>query len=300
MDIKHMIYFMEIVKTGSMTKASENLYISQPTISKLLRDLEADLGVELFDRHKRNMILTDAGRAFYDQAKEIVRLYKNLPMEMDNLLGVKRGHIKIGIPPIMNVTFFMQILGEFHDCYPNITFQLVENGSKRIEEGIENDEMDVGITVLPTETERFHHFFILEEQLKLVVPKGHALSGRERVDLAELKEEPFLLFNEDFVLNDRIIESCKIAGFNPQISGESSQWSFIEQMIVANLGISILPTSIIAMLKEDVESIAIEHPSISWQLAIIWKKNSYTTFVTKEWLKFTKEKLIFEQGIKGE
>lgn len=71
MELKHMIYFIEIVKTGSMTKASEKLYISQPTISKLLRNLEAELGMELFDRHKRQMVLTDAGKAFYSRQKKL-------------------------------------------------------------------------------------------------------------------------------------------------------------------------------------------------------------------------------------
>lgn len=296
MEIKHMIYFIEIVKTGSMTKAAEKLFISQPTISKLLRDLEAELGVELFDRHKRQMVLTDAGKAFLQLAREIVRLYENLPTEMDNLLGIRQGHIKIGLPPIMNVSLFIHILGEFHESYPAISFELLENGSKRIEESIINDEIDVGITVLPTDTETFHQFSLLEEQLKLVVPRSHKFAEREKISLIELKEDDFILFSEDFVLNDRITEACKTAGFIPKVIAESSQWYFIEQMIEASLGVSILPASIIDMLKEDVVSVEIEDPSILWQLAIIWKKNSYTSFVTKEWLKFMQEQLMFKHG----
>ncbi|GAB2570553.1 cidABC operon transcriptional activator CidR [Gracilibacillus alcaliphilus] len=294
MEIKHMIYFIEIIKTGSMTKAAENLFISQPTISKLLRDLEAELGVELFDRHKRQLMLTDAGKAFLEQAKEIVRLYKNLPTEMDNLLGLRQGHIKIGLPPIMNVNLFIHILGEFHERYPDITFQLAENGSKRIEESIINDEVDIGITVLPTDTDKFHQFFLLEEQLKLVVPRTHRLANREKIDFAELAEEDFILFNKDFALNDRIIEACKTAGFIPKVIAESSQWNFIEQMIVSNLGVSILPASIIDMLHKNIVSVELNNPSILWQLAIIWKKNSYTSFVTKEWLKFIQEQLMLQ------
>ncbi|WP_080874388.1 cidABC operon transcriptional activator CidR [Oceanobacillus timonensis] len=295
MEIKHMIYFIEIVKTGSMTKAAENLFISQPTISKLLRDLEAELEVELFDRHKRKMVLTDAGEAFLHQAKEIVRLYENLPTEMDNLLGIRKGHIKIGLPTIMDVRLFTQMLGKFHENYPDISFELLESGSKKIEESIENEELDVGVTVLPTDTEAFHQFFWLEEQLKLVVPRSHKFAERDKIELIELRDDDFILFSEDFVLNDRIIEACKTAGFVPKVIAESSQWYFIEQMIVSSLGVSILPESIIDMLKEDVVGIEIDTPSISWQLAIIWKKSSYTSFVTKEWLKYIQEQLMFQR-----
>lgn len=215
---------------------------------------------------------------------------------MNNLLGMKQGHIKIGLPPIMNVKLFIHTLGEFHESYPDISFELLESGSKRIEESIINDEVDVGITVLPTDTDTFHQFFLLEEQLKLVVPRSHKFAEREKVSLIELKDDDFILFSEDFILNDRITEACKTAGFIPKVIAESSQWYFIEQMITASLGVSILPASIIDTLKEDVVSIEIADPSILWQLAIIWKKNSYTSFVTKEWLKFMQEQLMFKDG----
>jgi DNA-binding transcriptional LysR family regulator len=95
-DIKQMNYFVEVVNHGGMTNASKALYIAQPTISKAIKDLENELSMPLFDRSKRQIVLTDAGEIFYKKSKEILALYNNLPTEINSLLGLETGHISIG------------------------------------------------------------------------------------------------------------------------------------------------------------------------------------------------------------
>jgi len=291
MDIQHMIYFVEVVKQGNMTKASEKLYIAQPTISKTIKNLEDELQLILFDRSKNNLILTDAGKIFFEQCNKIVNLYKDIPVVMDHLLGIKTGHLKIGLTPVMNVKKLIEILADFHHCYPNITYELIESGGKTIEHSIQNEEIDVGITALPVDYGLFQSFPLLEEELKLVVHKNHPFAHKEKMPLKQLENETFILFNKGFYLNDKIIDACKRAGFIPQIVSQISQWNFIEQMIIAQIGIGILPQSIIEILSDDVRSIRIESPSITWRLGVIWKKNKHMNFATKEWLHFMQKQL---------
>src|SRR5699024_10295532 len=97
MDIQPMVYFIEVVKQGSMTTASEQLFIAQPTISKTIKYVEHELQIILSDRSKKSLKLTDAGKIFFEQCYVIVNLYKDLPVVMYNLLGVKTGHLKIGL-----------------------------------------------------------------------------------------------------------------------------------------------------------------------------------------------------------
>jgi DNA-binding transcriptional LysR family regulator len=291
LDIRHLQYFIEVSRFNSFTRAAEHLYISQPTISKMIKNLEADLGVELFERSRKQITLTDAGRVILAQAQVIDKAFNNLQTQLDDLLGLQKGHIRIGLPPIMDADQFFRILGGFHDQYPNITFQLIENGAKKIEENILEDELDVGITVLPTKQEEFDYFFLLREEMKVVLPPSHALYEREEIQLNELKEESFIMFNKDFVLNDRITHACKEAGFLPKVISKSSQWDFIGKMITSNLGISILPTSVANLLKEDVKAIKVTQPTAEWELAIIWPKERYLSYATKEWLTYFQERL---------
>lgn len=244
MDIKHLQYFIEVANFNSFTRAADHLFITQPTISKMIKNLETELGVELFDRSRKQLILTDAGRVVLDQAKLIDKAFNNLETEMDNLLGLKKGHIRIGLPPIIDASFFPRILSRFHQDYPNITFQLVEDGSKKIEESVQNDLIDIGVIVLPTNNALFHHFAFLEEDINLIVHPSHPHACGEEIDLADLENESFILFNKDYVLRDLIISSCNEAGFSPHIVTESSRWDFIEEMVYCKLGVALLPESL--------------------------------------------------------
>jgi DNA-binding transcriptional LysR family regulator len=291
MDIKHLQYFLEVVEFNSFSRAADHLYITQPTISKMIKNLELELDVTLFERSRKQLALTDAGQIIYEQAKLIDQAFKNLGTELEQLSGLKKGHIRIGLPPIFDAQNFLKMIGHFHEQHPGITFQLVEYGSKKIEEAVESNNLDVGVIVLPTKKNLFDYFSIMEEDLKLILHASHPLAKKEKVTLIELANESFILFNKDFVLNDRIILSCNAAGFNPTIISESTQQSNIVEMVANKLGVALLPESVCDTLHKDVCSVKIENPTISWNLAVIWRKNHYLSFAAKEWLNFTKIKL---------
>src|SRR5690554_4268503 len=101
MELKDLRYFMEVVDYGSFTKAAVNTYISQPTLSKSIKKLEADLNVELFERSTRKLVLTDAGEIVYKQAAKILGSTKELHTLLDDLMNLPTGTIKIGIPPLI-------------------------------------------------------------------------------------------------------------------------------------------------------------------------------------------------------
>jgi DNA-binding transcriptional LysR family regulator len=290
-DIKHLQYFIEVTNFNSFSRAADHLFITQPTISKMIKNLEEELGVALFDRSRKQVTLTDAGHVILEQAKLIDRSFKNLEMELDHLLGLKKGHIRIGLPPIFDAHIFLKIMGSFHEQYPGITFQIIEDGSKKIEDDVSKNLLDVGVIVLPTKDNLFEHFSFLEEDLKLILHTDHPLANRNEVNLAELKNESFILLNKDFVLNNLIISACNSVGFHPQTISECSQRSFIEEMVASKLGISLLPESICQQLTGNVKAVKVINPSISWKLAIIWGKHQYLPYAANEWLQYTKKEL---------
>ena len=294
MDIKHLQYFIAVTNFNSFSRAADHLFITQPTISKMIKNLEEELGVSLFDRSRKQVTLTDAGRIILEQAKLIDKAFKNLEMGLDDLLGLKKGHIRIGLPPIFDAHLFLKIMGSFHEKYPGITFQIVEDGSKKIEEDVNKNLLDVGVIVLPTKDDIFEHFSFMEEDLKLILHSSHPLANRKEVNLTELANESFILLNKDFVLNDLIISACNSVGFYPHTISECSQRTFIEEMVASKLGISLLPESICRQLTSNVKSIKVVNPSINWKLAIIWGKNQYLSYAANEWLQFTKKELSIE------
>lgn len=298
MDIRHLQYFMEVARLQSFTKAAESLYITQPTISKTIRNIEDELGVTLFDRSNKRIELTDAGRIIYEQAQPIVKSFQSLSAELGDLKNLQKGHIRLGLPPMVGSSFFPEVIGQFHKKYPQVTMQVFEDGAKKVEKDVESGLLDVGVAVLPIDEDQFHSFSFVREKLMLLVHPSHHLSGRGAVPLAELAGESFVLFREDFALHDRIITECVRVGYQPRIVYESSQWDLISGMVAANLGIALLPETICREVdQERIRIIPLINPSIPWQLGMIWRKDRYLSFAAREWISFAKSILMVDKPV---
>lgn len=293
MDIRQMQYLIEVARLGSFTKAAQALFITQPTISKTVKAMEEELGVVLFDRVGKKIELTDAGQIIVSQAQQIVTSFQNLMAELDDLRNLKKGHIRIGLPPMVGSSFFPKVIGEFHQRYPEITIQLFEDGAKKVEQGVASGALDVGVAVLPTVEEELSCFPFVEEKLNLVVHPTHPLAERASADLAELSQDGFVLFREDFTLHDRIISECARAGFQPHVIYESSQWDLISEMVAVGLGITLLPETICREIDDErVRIIPLVKPVIPWKLGIVWRDDRYLSFASREWIRFAREVLL--------
>lgn len=187
---------------------------------------------------------------------------------------------------MMNVQMFTNALNQFHKLYPNVTYEVIEGGGKIVENLTANDEVDIGITTLPVDHTLFHSIPLYNEELLLVVSNDHHLAHLKKVDLAELKDEEFVLFHDDYYLKDQIIENCKRIGFYPKTVANISQISFIANMIQQGIGISIVPESLVHLMGDNVTSIQLENVELSWHLGAIWRKDAYLNFVTRQWIDF--------------
>lgn len=288
MEIKQMKYFVEVVKNGGMTRASKHLYIAQSTISKNIKSIEDEFNVTLFDRRKKHIILTDIGQIFYDKCVEALAILDDLSLEMDDVTNIERGHIRLGVSAIMDVRLFTESLNQFHSMYPNVTYEVVEGGGKAVEFYLNNDEIDVGITTLPVDDDIYHAVPLYKEKLILVVDKNSKYAKQSAVYLGDLKNERFIMFHDDYYIKDQIIESCRKVGFHPKVVAKMAQITFIENMILDGIGVSILPESIVSILNKDITGIEITGADVNWNLGIIWKKESYINYVTREWINFLK------------
>ncbi|MFP3393102.1 cidABC operon transcriptional activator CidR [Brevibacillus sp. SIMBA_040] len=288
MDIRHLQYFLEVARHNSFTKAAESLYITQPTISKMVRNLEEELGVELFERLGKRVVLTDAGWVLYSQADVMVKSFDNMTVHIHELMELKKGRIRIGLPPMVGANFFPRVIGKFCEQYPGIVLELLEVGSKKVEADVASGMLDSGVVLLPIDEEVFESYSFVNEEIQVVVHPTHRLAAKQKVFLAELVDERFLLFHEDFALHSRIIDECVRVGFHPQVIYKSSQWDFLSEMVAANIGITLLPETICSELDPDrFHVLSLVNPEIKWHLGMVWRKNAYLSYATREWIRFT-------------
>lgn len=293
MDIRHLKYFIEVARQKSFSRAAETLHISQSAVSKIIKDVEQEIGLLLFTRNSKTIQLTDSGETFLLRAQEIVSRFENLVLEVESEAKLDKGQISIGLPPITGATPFAQLLGEFKKRYPQIEITLFEYGSKTTELAIQNSSLDIGIICNSKNIDTYHVFSLSNDPLWIIAHPEHPISKLSEISLAALCHEQFVIYPEDFSLHHDIVNSCRASGFQPNIILATSQRELMTQIVAANLGIALLPSKICAGLDPRyLTAIPLSDPKLYHQMSIIWKKGRYLSHAAHLWIKFAQEYLI--------
>lgn len=290
MELRDLKSFMEVADHQSFTSAAEHSYLTQPSLSKAVKKIENELGIELFDRSTRHLYLTDAGRIVYQQSQKAFNALSELNILLDDLRNIAIGEIRIGIPPLIGTLFFPKIAHRFYEQYPNVSLELVELGAKLIGQLVEESKVDVGIVVLPANESKLNVHPFIQDEFYVYLHKDHELAQRSSISLHELQDEKFILFQKDFTLHDYIIQACEQVGFTPSISYLSSQWDLIIELVSSKLGITLLPGLIYEKQNNDnIKIVRLKNPALYWNLGVITKKDAYHSFALRKLVQMLKE-----------
>jgi DNA-binding transcriptional LysR family regulator len=150
MDLRSLRYFVETVRLNSFTQAAESLHVTQSTISKMVRQLEEEVGAQLLLREGRKLTLTDTGNVVYARGVEMLATMRQLATEVRDTQSLERGHLTVGIPPMINL-LFTPVLKAFRQRHPNITLTLQEDAGQAIERQVAQGDLEIGMTVLPAD-----------------------------------------------------------------------------------------------------------------------------------------------------
>jgi DNA-binding transcriptional LysR family regulator len=289
MEFRTLRAFVEVVRQGGFTQAAKTVFATQSTISKAVKQLEDEIGVPLLDRIGHHSTLTAAGEIVYRRAQRILAERDDLVAELDELRGLRRGTLRLGLPPVGSSLLFAPLFATYRSRYPGIDIRLVEYGSGRLEEILLAGEIELAASLLPVPHE-FEWQEVRSEPLMALCPAGHALAREKAVDLGGLRPFPFILFDPSFVTNRLVLDACRRRGFEPDIAARSSQIDFIVELAAAGLGIAFLPR----MLAEQhchaaVCPVLLAEPDTEWRIALIWRRGGYLSHAAKAWLALARE-----------
>ncbi|MEN8075836.1 LysR family transcriptional regulator [Clostridioides difficile] len=285
MTLNQLSYYTEVVRQKSFTKAAENLFVSQSTISKAIRVLESEFQVELIDRTAREFQLTDEGKIFYEYAMNILQYYNVNTQELYQRLHGNNGTLRLGLPPTAGTIYFFSLLYKFRLNNPGIDLKITEITSKYIKDMVETGELDLGIVIEPFEDEKFFSYKVYTSEAVVVVSKQHHLASKRSVAADKLSNERFLMVTPDYMFYDCVLDYCKSAGFDPNIVFESSQWDLLLEMVADNQGISILPKPIIEKCYNTrVHQLHLKKPSFPWTLTLIYRNDKFITDAMQHFL----------------
>src|SRR5471032_1813089 len=213
MDVRTLRYFVEVVRQQSFTRAAEKLFVTQPTISKMLRHLEEELECTLIVREGRRLRLTDSGQALYQRGLNILEEFRQLEAELEDINALKSGHLRLGIPPMVG-TQIAPLIGSFRQQYPGIELVISEFGGLTVQQAVISGELDLALTALPADAvPSIASLLLFSHPLCVVVPRTPHWQNRASIALSELSEESILIYNEDFALYRMLMEAFSSHGF---------------------------------------------------------------------------------------
>ena len=287
MEIRALRYFVEVVRQQSFTAASKALFVTQPTVSKMLRVLEEELGLQLLVRdqgsRKRRVIPTDAGQKVFAHAKEMLACEASLKQDLDALGELRAGQLTIGIPPV-GATMLAPAISLFHRQWPGVELKFFESGSHGVEAALRADDVEIGVLLGPLPDD-FDSLLISDRPLYLVAEKQSRWRHHKKVPLRELAGERFLLYAETFLLSEVIHQACRQVGFIPTVACRSGQWDFIVAMVENGMGIAILPEPYgVQIDRNRFVSIPIVEPEIPWNLVMGWRRAAYLSRAARAWI----------------
>jgi DNA-binding transcriptional LysR family regulator len=284
MDLRALELFVEVVRHGGFSRAAPTAHATQSTLSKAVKQLEDEFGLPLLERLPKGVRLTSAGAIVHRRALALLAQVDDLGAELDELKGLRRGILRLGVPFVGVDTLFARPLAEYRRRYPGIEVQLTEQGSKRQEELVLAGEIDIGTSLLPV-SGALAWKELRREPIDLLVPLDHPLAASSHARFKDAAEFPVILYAPGFALNPIILDAFKQNQVTPRITTQSSQVGLIIALVAAKLGVAFLPRMIARQANHPgTRSLAIGEPRIFWHMALIWRREGYLSPEAKAWL----------------
>lgn len=246
MEIRHLLYFKTVAEELHFRKAAARLFISQPPLSRQIRELEEELGVQLFLRSNKRVSLTDAGKYFKSEADAILARLEESKNVVKQIHASESGTLKIGYISSAYQTYLAEVLKSMHQLFPYIKTSLYEVPTITQMRELEQGKLDAGILRAPVHSEKLAIRSLFFDPFVLVVPSKHKKAENYPELVPSVKNTPFIFFNKEYAphYHDKLLDICGRMGFKPDIAHEANNVHSILQLVEAGLGVSILPASL--------------------------------------------------------
>lgn len=286
MKLNQLEYFCAVCRYHSITRAAEELYVTQPTISVAIRELENELKLRLFHHEKNRISLTKEGEAFYQRAEALLKESRSIVTEFSSL-GAKEAPIRIGIPPLVSTVFFPRLTDEFQEK-TGLTVQLFEYGSVKACNLVQEEKLDCALVNMDFyNIDQFNSHVLMEDKYVYCVGRNHKYAGEKEVTFDMLRDEKLILFNTDSVQNETVTARYRAMGMEPNVIAYTSQLytilNFLRSGSCGALLYSVLPAN-----PRDFVQIPIT-PEITSKFGVIWKKGIFVPERTNKFIEYIKK-----------
>ncbi|MDD5171025.1 MAG: selenium metabolism-associated LysR family transcriptional regulator [Syntrophales bacterium] len=293
-NLNQLKVFHIAARMQSFTRAAEVLFLTQPGISKHIKDLEDYYGTRLFDRLGKKVVLTRAGEILYSKTEIIFNMIDQLKVEIDELQGLDRGTLNIGASITIGIYILPEVLSGFRSLYPHINIGLDIVLNRQVADKILDNSIDIGFLGAPVDDGRISVGTFMKDELALVLPAGHEWSLRDTVEPHELMNQTFIISRQGSGTRKIIEERLGRAGITLKNCIEFGHTEAVKRAVESGLGVSIL--SKVAIRREEhlgvLKSLPLKGVDLSRDFYFAYRKDKYMTNAAKAFL----ESAVYSRG----
>lgn len=248
--MRHFRYFLAAAEELNISKASRRLNVSQPAMSRLIRDLEDELSTPLFQRERFGIALTPAGETFLSYARQILDLSNEATRVLRNQ-PAQTPTITIGFITSSLGSFFSAALKSIRDAHPELMLKIHELSPADQARALNKGQIDIALIGNPCGSihDEFETCVLFELALEAVLPAGHRLAKRKQLNLKELEDDDFIGYSEESFpgRNQTIFNACRVAGFKPSLKYQADSLVEVLTLIGAGTGVCLMPADVVSL-----------------------------------------------------
>lgn len=241
MTIRDLEYFVALAETRHFGQAADRCHVTQPTLSMQIAKLEGELGVKLFERDKRRVALTEAGRQILTRAGTVIDGVHEIRDVARGLVDGLSGPLYLGVIPTVGPYLLPHLLPELREIYPDVKLYLREEKTDQLVEQLHHSALDAAILSLPLDTPDLECAVFFREELVAGLPEGHTLARKKRIAMKDLADEPILLLEEGNCMRDQTLNLCRGSRPADPEGYRASTIESLRQMVSAGMGCTFLP-----------------------------------------------------------
>lgn len=283
MELRHLHYFVTLAGELHFGRAAEKVFVAQSTLSQQIQAFEEELDVALFQRSKRSVRLTEAGRTLLPYARRVLQEARRAERVAQAAKRGTAGLLRISYEATAMRSGLAEAIKAFRSEAPDVELDLVEQGSRAQAEALRAEAVDVGFVFLPIDERGLRAEAIDEAPTLVVLPEGHRLAGRQRVPLRELSDEPHVMWARDVTpgVFDDYVRACHEAGFAPQVVQEIRHMESLLGLVAAGLGVSTAHRSRAQSHYPGVCYALITEPVIPLKMGVAWRQGEVPAVVAR-------------------
>lgn len=290
MDIQQLKYFQMVAKLEHMTKASVELNVSQPALSKAISQLEKEIGAPLFERVGRSIRLNRYGKIFLEKTMPISDIYEEARQEIRDLIMPNAGTVSVGFTHSIGTHLLPRVVKDFRQLYPNVRFEFNQHNSLHLLHDLEIGKCDLCIIPQTNTTVDLKWKELWREEVFVIVPNNHPLAQFEEINLTDIGNEEIVTIKEGNSLRQIQTQLFKKVGIDPAIVFEAEEFHTVVSFVEAGFGVALLPN----MQKIDgyqVKRLHVTDVSCERRLGLARMNGRYLPEITKVFADFLQSKI---------